>query len=65
ITFGNDLTKEEQEKLKQLVRENTDDFVLELEEVIPIPGVELNLNGPDNAVFNLCMYQQLMTPEQA
>jgi len=53
VEFGKDLSIEEREELEQFVRENTDSFALALKEVIPIPGVTLNLNIPENTTFNL------------
>jgi hypothetical protein len=53
VEFGKDLLIEEREELEQFVKENADSFVLALKEVIPIPGVTLNLNVPENTTFNL------------
>ncbi|KIK32874.1 hypothetical protein CY34DRAFT_100619, partial [Suillus luteus UH-Slu-Lm8-n1] len=65
ITLGDDLSEDEQEELKQFIANNADCFALTLKEVIPIPGAELNLNVPENAIFNLRMHQRPLTPEQS
>ncbi|KAG1747284.1 hypothetical protein EDD22DRAFT_851104 [Suillus occidentalis] len=65
VTMGTDLLKDEQEELKQFITDNADCFMLTLKEVMPIPGVELNLNVPENAAFNLQMHQRPLTPEQS
>lgn len=57
ITFGDDLTEEERKELEQLVSRNADNFALTLKEVVPIPGATLNLNVPDDAMFNLRIHQ--------
>jgi hypothetical protein len=53
IKFGDDLSEDEGKELEQLVADNADIFTLVLKEVVPIPGATLNLNVPENAVFNL------------
>jgi hypothetical protein len=65
ITIGTDMSKDEQEELKQFIADNADCFTLTLKEVMPIPGAELNLNVPENATFNLRMHQRPLTPEQS
>ncbi|KAG2744577.1 hypothetical protein P692DRAFT_201721621, partial [Suillus brevipes Sb2] len=65
ITIGTDMSKDEQEELKQFIADNADCFALTLKEVMPIPGAELNLNVPENATFNLRMHQRPLTPEQS
>jgi len=57
IKFRDDLSEDEGKELEQLVADNTDIFALALKKVVPIPGATLNLNVPENAVFNLQMHQ--------
>jgi hypothetical protein len=65
IKFGDDLSEDKRKELEQLVADNADIFALALKEVVPIPGAALNLNVPENAVFNLRMHQHPLTPEQS
>ncbi|KAG1830078.1 hypothetical protein DFJ58DRAFT_737075 [Suillus subalutaceus] len=65
IKFGDNLSVEEREELERFITKNADCFALALKEVIPIPGVLLNLNVPENAIFNLRMHQCPLTPEQS
>ncbi|OJT14657.1 Retrovirus-related Pol polyprotein from transposon opus [Trametes pubescens] len=64
VQLGDDLSDEEREHVKQLLREYADCFALSIKEVTPVPGAVHTLNVPPDAVFSKCVHQRPLTPPQ-
>ncbi|KAG2069378.1 hypothetical protein BDR04DRAFT_944276, partial [Suillus decipiens] len=65
VQIGKDLSLEEHKIVEELIMEYADIFVCSLSEVLPVPGAEHHLNIPEDAMFNLRVHQQALTPLQA
>jgi hypothetical protein len=64
VTLGDDLTDEQWEKTKAVVKEFTDCFALAMSEVNPVPGVSHKLKILADARFQTKIGQRFMTPPQ-
>ncbi|KAG1721296.1 hypothetical protein EDB19DRAFT_1580584, partial [Suillus lakei] len=60
ITLRDDLTEDKREELEEFIANYMDMFTLMLKEVIPIPGSAINLNVPEEVVFNLRIHQRYL-----
>lgn len=64
VQFSNNLSPEELERARKLVREYTDIFAGSLKEVLPVPGAVHKLHIPNGTMFNLRVHQRPLTPPQ-
>ena len=64
VTLGDDLTDEQQEMAKAVVREFADCFVLAISKVNTVPGVSHQLKIPEGMTFQTKIGQQSMMPPQ-
>jgi hypothetical protein len=64
VQIGDDLSLEEQEKVKELISQYADIFACSLSEVLPVPGAEHQLNIPQDATFHTRVHQKALTPPQ-
>ena len=62
--LGDDLTDEQREMAKAVVREFANCFVLAMSEVNAVPGVSHQLKIPEGMMFQTKIGQQSMTPSQ-
>ncbi|KAG2057631.1 hypothetical protein BDR06DRAFT_878074, partial [Suillus hirtellus] len=65
VQYGKALTKEEHKQVEGLAAKYSDIFTCSLTEVLPVPGAQHQLNIPENAMFNLRVWQRALTPPQA
>ena len=65
IEIGDDLTTEEQQRVKDIVAEFADMFALSIRGVKHIPGALHRLDVPEDATLNTRIGQHRMTPPQA
>jgi hypothetical protein len=64
VKIGDDITKDQRKEVLQILAEYADCFVLNISEVVQIPGAVHKLNIPDGATFNTRPRSPNWTPKQ-
>ena len=57
VKIGNDLSADEMNEVVKLLTKYADIFACSLGEVLPIPGVQVNLNIPEDTTFQTMVHQ--------
>ncbi|KAI0324250.1 hypothetical protein GY45DRAFT_1208533, partial [Cubamyces sp. BRFM 1775] len=64
IQLGEDITEEQREAVRDLVKQYADCFALSVKEVIPVPGEVHTLSVPADATFSKSVHQRPLTAPQ-